>query len=77
MDKKFIVIKNITNINKVEEVWVDNRTKSNQNLPKGWQRYSCLIKISILDKIKEIAFYKKITIKELIDEALSDYIKKQ
>jgi len=51
-------------------------TKSSQEgLPEGWTRATFLVRESVLDKLKAVAYWDRRTIKEVVDDALVAYLK--
>ncbi len=46
-----------------------------RGLQDGWTRATFILKKSHLEKIKELAYRERKTIKEVIDEALESYLK--
>ena len=51
-------------------------TKSPQNgLKEGWTRWTFILREEHLEKIKSISFYEGRNIKDIVDEAMSEYLK--
>lgn len=46
-----------------------------RGLQDGWTRATFILKKSHLEKIKELAYRERKTIKEVMDEALDSYLK--
>jgi len=46
-----------------------------RGLHDGWTRATFILKKHHLKKIKELAYWERRTIKEIIDEALESYLK--
>ena len=46
-----------------------------QGLHDGWTRATFILRKHYLEKIKELAYWERRTIKEVIDEALESYLK--
>jgi len=46
-----------------------------KGLKKGWTRATLIIKDEHLEKIKEIAYWDRKKIKEIVDEALTNYFR--
>jgi len=52
------------------------RNSSTDGLPEDEVRYTIIAKTSTLEKIKAIAYWDRLKIKEVADEALDSYIEK-
>lgn len=50
-----------------------NNTSKN-GLPKGWTRTTFIIKEEHVQKLKEIAYWERITLKKLVEEALTKFL---
>ena len=48
---------------------------SQRGLQDGWTRATFIIKKNHLEKLKALAYLERKTIKEVMDEALGDYLK--
>jgi hypothetical protein len=48
-----------------------------QGLHDGWTRATFILKKHHLEKIKELAYWERKTIKEVLDEALESYLKEK
>ena len=48
-----------------------------QGLHHGWTRATFILRKHHLEKIKELAYWERRTIKEVIDEALEGYLKRK
>lgn len=48
---------------------------SKKGLPKGWTRATFIIREDFLKKIKNLAYWERVTVKNIIDEALELYMK--
>jgi len=46
-----------------------------RGLQDGWTRATFILRKQHLDELKESAYWERKTIKEVIDEALGDYLK--
>ena len=46
-----------------------------RGLHDGWTRATFILKKNHLEKLKELAYWERKTIKEVIDEALGSYLK--
>jgi uncharacterized protein YnzC (UPF0291/DUF896 family) len=46
-----------------------------QGLHDGWTRATFILRKDYLEKLKELAYWERKTIKEVMDEALGDYLK--
>jgi len=46
-----------------------------RGLQDGWTRATFILRKDYLEKLKELAYWERKTIKEVIDEALGDYLK--
>ncbi len=46
-----------------------------KGLPSGWIRHTAIIREEYLNKLKSLAYWERKQIKEVIDEALSNYLK--
>jgi hypothetical protein len=75
-------------INKVEQVDLDQKSSlSNGNgigqpkkttqkgLPAGWTRATFIIEEKMNEKIKALAYWERLTVKEIMYEALREYLK--
>lgn len=58
----------------MDEKEVSNGRKSNYGLPKGWTRTTLVIREDHLEILKEIAWFKKTTVKELIRMMLESHL---
>jgi hypothetical protein len=47
---------------------------SQRGLQDGWTRATFILRENHLEKIKELAYWERKTIKEVIDEALGNYL---
>ncbi len=47
---------------------------SQRGLQDGWTRATFILKKNHLEKLKALAYWERKTIKELMDEALGDYL---
>ena len=45
-----------------------------KGLPDGWTRATFIVKEEHLQKIKAIAYWERLTVKELLEEALDTYL---
>ena len=64
----------------MKKVESENLTMANANslekgLQDGWTRDTFILRKHHLEKIKELAYWERKTIKEVVDEALGDYLK--
>lgn len=50
---------------------------SKTGLKNGWTRATFIVKESLLDKAKDLAYWERKKIQEVIDEALCSYISKK
>lgn len=50
------------------------RKSSQKGLPDGWTRVTFILKQDYIEKLKSISYWERTTIKELVDEALSEYL---
>lgn len=48
---------------------------SQRGLQDGWTRATFILKKNHLEKLKALAYWERRTIKEVIDEALGNYLK--
>jgi len=48
-----------------------------QGLHDGWTRATFILRKNHLEKIKELAYWERKTIKEVLDEALASYLKER
>ena len=48
---------------------------SQKGLKDGWTRDTFILRREYLEKIKALAYWERISIKEVIDEALGSYLK--
>ena len=48
-----------------------------QGLHDGWTRATFILRKDYLEKLKELAYWERKTIKGVIDEALGDYLKRK
>lgn len=48
-----------------------------EGIPGGWQRATFIIREKHLEKIKAIAYWDRLQIKEVIEEALEEYLAKR
>jgi hypothetical protein len=46
-----------------------------QGLQDGWTRATFILRKDYLEKLKELAYWKRKTIKEVMDEALGAYLR--
>lgn len=46
-----------------------------KGLPAGWTRATFIIEEKMNEKIKALAYWERLTVKEIMYEALSDYLK--
>ena len=46
-----------------------------QGLHDGWTRATFILRKNHLEKLKELAYWERKTIKEVVDEALGSYLK--
>jgi len=46
-----------------------------QGLQDGWTRATFILRKNHLEKLKALAYWERKTIKEVMDEALEDYLK--
>lgn len=53
---------------------LDERSTSMHGLPVGWTRATFIIKQEINEKIKAVAYWDRLTVKEVLHEALSQYL---
>ena len=44
-------------------------------LKPGWRRYTLILRDTYLEKIKDIAYWDRKDIKDVVDEALESYLK--
>lgn len=55
---------------------IERSIKSTQKgLPIGWTRATFIIGEEVNKKLKALAYWRRITVKEVVDEALTLYIK--
>lgn len=52
-----------------------NKCTSQKGLKEGWTRVTFILKQEYLEKLKSISYWERVTIKEIIDEAVSNYLK--
>ena len=50
---------------------------SQRGLNDGWTRATFILKKNHLEKLKALAYWERKTIKEVMDEALSSYLKEK
>jgi len=50
---------------------------SQRGLQDGWTRATFILKKNHLEKLKALAYWERKTIKEVMDEALSSYLKEK
>ncbi len=50
---------------------------SQQGLPNGWTRATFIIQEEHASKLKALAYWDRLTVKELMDEALTNFLKKK
>ncbi len=48
---------------------------SQKGLQDGWSRATFILKKEYIEKLKALSYWERTTIKEIVDEALSDYFK--
>jgi hypothetical protein len=48
--------------------------KSKVGLPEGWDRKTIIIRDDYIDKLETLAFLDRRTLKDVIDEALTEYL---
>ncbi len=48
---------------------------SQRGLHKGWTRNTFILRKDYLEKIKELAYWERKTIKDVVDEALGSYLR--
>lgn len=59
-----------------EEIEDLEKIKSvNKGLAEGWTRVTFIIQEDINEKIKALAYWERLTVKEIINEALTTYLK--
>ena len=58
----------------MDEKEISNGKKSNYGLPKGWTRTTLVILEDQLEILKEIAWFKKTTVKELVRMMLDSHL---
>lgn len=51
------------------------KKSSQKGLQKGWSRATFILKKEYIDKLKALSYWERTTIKEIIDDALSNYLK--
>lgn len=51
------------------------RKSSQKGLQKGWSRATFILKKEYIDKLKALSYWERTTIKEIIDDALSSYLR--
>lgn len=47
-----------------------------KGLPEDWQRYTLIVNKHTLQDLKDYAWYERISIKEAVDNILSDFLEK-
>lgn len=60
--------------NNKEPVESASVSKSKAGLPEGWTRATFIVREEFLSKIKDVAYWDRKEIKEVIDEALEAYL---
>ena len=70
---------NWLDIDNDDECYMQNQEKSStqkssKGLPNGWTRATFILKEEYMHKIKACAYWERITIKELLEEALVIYL---
>ena len=59
-----------------EESTIQNKQSSSKNgLPYGWTRATFIVKEEYSKKLKALAYWDRVTVKELMDNLLADYFK--
>lgn len=54
---------------------VENKASNSQKgLPEGWTRATFIVKKDYVEKLKEISYWERVTIKDLINDALTNYL---
>lgn len=48
---------------------------SEKGLPDGWTRWAVIVRKEYLDKVKAYAYWERMEIKQVLDEALEAYFK--
>ncbi len=48
---------------------------SEKGLQDGWTRYTFILRIDYLEKIKALAYWERKKVKDVVDEALGSYLK--
>lgn len=52
------------------------REGAGKGLPEDWQRYTLIVNKNTLQNLKDYAWYERISIKEAVDNILSEYLEK-
>lgn len=52
------------------------RDGAGKGLPEEWQRYTLIVNKNTLQDLKDYAWYERISIKEAVDNILSEYLEK-
>lgn len=52
------------------------REGAGKGLPEDWQRYTLIVNKNTLQDLKHYAWYERISIKEAVDNILSDFLEK-
>lgn len=51
------------------------KKSSQRGLPEGWTRATFILQEKQLKKIKDLAYWKRTTVKEIVNEALTLFLK--
>ncbi|MFZ5953809.1 MAG: hypothetical protein ACOYT8_01775 [Candidatus Dependentiae bacterium] len=58
------------------QIYQEKAKKTTQKgLPAGWTRATFIIEEKMNDKIRALAYWERLTVKEIVYEALRDYLK--
>ncbi len=53
---------------------LDNRKSTEKGLQKGWTRATFIVDRTLNEKIKALAYWERLTVKEVVHEALCQYL---
>lgn len=53
------------------------QNSSQRGLQHGWTRATFILKAKHLEQLKQLAYWDRKTIKEIVDEALKSYLKRR
>lgn len=60
---------------KVEEPLAHEKNSSQDGLPDGWTRATFIIKQEYNNKLKAMAYWDRLTVKEIVNTVLEDFLK--